>query len=214
MGFTVFAGVGGIGFVLLALVVNVLYVRARLPQPAAGGSLDEVTATFAGIGDALRRPSVLVPVTWLCTTVFAAGLLAVLWRDGPSPWALVGFAGVLMQNVTFAVVEALRFGLASAARHGRGAVAGLWAFGNVLFGFNQVFLATALFGFTAAGVGAGVLPAWQAALGYVSGALLFASSAASPYNADGGRRLSVVGLVGWLGWVTWIVAYSVLLLRM
>jgi hypothetical protein len=214
MSFTALAGVGGIGFVLMALVVNAVYVRAGLPRPAAGRNLDEAAATFARIGDSLRKPSVLVPVSWLCTTVFAAGLLSVLWRggSGTGAWALVGFAGVLMQNVTFAVVEALRFGMASAARHGRGSVAGLWGLSNVLFGFNQLFLATALLGFTAAGVAAGLVPGWQAGLGYVSGALLFVASAASPFNADGAHRLSLAGLVGWLGWVTWIVTYSVTLL--
>ncbi|WP_280492822.1 hypothetical protein [Nocardia asiatica] len=51
---------------------------------------------------------------WLCTTVFAAGMLSVTWRggEGQAAWALVGFAGVLMQNATFTVIEAL-----SAAPH-------------------------------------------------------------------------------------------------
>lgn len=208
------AGLGGIGFVLVAVVVNVLYLRARLPLPASGASLDAVTASFAAAGNGLTRPSVLAPVTWLCTTVFAAGLLSVLWSGGTAvgAWALVGFAGVLMQNVTFTCVEALRFGMAAAARHGRAAVAGLWGLSNVLFGLNQLFLAVALLGFTAAGTDAGLVPGWQAVLGYVSAALLFVSSSASPYAAEGANRLAPVGLVGWLGWLTWIVAYSVTLL--
>lgn len=216
MSFTDVAGLGGIGFVLVGIAINLIYVRARLPMPGSGASLEAVTDTFATIGDALRRPSVLAPVTWLCTTVFAAGLLSVLWRggSGAEAWALVGFAGVLMQNVTFTCVEALRFGMASAATHGRGPVAGLWGLSNVLFGFNQLFLAVALLGFTAAGTGAGLVPDWQAWLGYGSAALLFVSSSASPYNVDGANRFSLVGLVGWLGWITWIVIYSVTLLRL
>jgi hypothetical protein len=216
MSLTALAGLGGMGFVLVAITINLIYVRARLPIPGAGASLDAVTDVFATIGDGLKKPSVLAPATWLCTTVFAAGLLSVLWRggSGTEAWALVGFAGVLMQNVTFACVEALRFGMASAAPHGRGSVAGLWGLSNVLFGFNQLFLAIALSGFTAAGTGAGLVPGWQAWLGYVSAALLFLSSSASPYNVEGANRLSLVGLVGWLGWITWIVTYSITLLRL
>jgi hypothetical protein len=216
MSLTGLAGMGGIGFVLVGIAINVIYVRARLPLPMSGRSLDEVTDDFATVGDALKRPSVLAPATWLFLTVFAAGLLAVLWRDGPGTgaWALVGFAGVLMQNVTFTCVEALRFGMASAAARDRGSVAGLWGFGNVLFGFNQLFLAMALLGFTIAGVGAGLVPAWHAWLGYVSAALLFLSSSAGPYNVDGTNRIAVVGLIGWLGWATWIVSYSIVLLRL
>jgi hypothetical protein len=57
-----------------------------------------------------------------------------------------------------------------------------------------------------------VIPVWHAWLGFVSAGLLFASSATSPYNAEGTNRFALVGLVGWLGWAAWIVVYSVDLL--
>ncbi|MUL41090.1 hypothetical protein FZ103_07825 [Streptomonospora sp. PA3] len=214
MSLTSMAGLAGIGFVVAAIAVNIVYVRARLPLPGTAASLEAAAGAYAGIGEALKKPSVAAPLSWVCTTVFAAGLLSVLWRggSGAGAWALVGFAGVLMQNATFTVVEALRFGMASAAAESRGALAGLWGLSNVLFGFNQVFLAIALLGFTAAGAGSGLIPGWHAALGYASAALLFLSSSASPFNADGTDRTALVGLVGWLGWAAWIVAYSIVLL--
>jgi hypothetical protein len=205
MGFTALAGWGGLGFVLLALVVNVCYLRAKLPIPGSGQSLAEVAEAFAAMGGALKRPSILAPASWLCTTVFAAGLLSVL----PGAWGLVGFAGVLLQNATFAVVEALRFGVAAG---GRESVAGLWGFSAVLFGFNQLFLATALLGFSVAGANAGLFAGWHAWLGYVSAALLFVSSSAAPYHVDGSNRLGPVGLAGWLGWIGWVVVTGVTLL--
>lgn len=207
------AAAGGIGFVLLAIVINVVYLRAGLPMPNSGQSLAAITDSLAAVGDRLKGPSVVAPATWLCTTVFAAGLLAELWRGEPGTdaWALVGFAGVLMQNATFVVVEAFRFGMAAAAQNGE-PVVGLWALSNVLFGFNQVFLAIALLGFSAAGSGVGFFPAWQAWLGFASAALLFVSSSVSPYNTDGTNRIAVTGLIGWLGWATWIVICSITLL--
>ncbi|NEW47066.1 hypothetical protein GV794_21980 [Nocardia cyriacigeorgica] len=209
------AGIGGLGFVTAAFVVNYFYLRARLPLPGSAVSLDDVESSFAAGTVALKRSSVIAPATWLCTTVFAAGLLSVLWRgdDGQTAWALMGFAGVLMQNATFVVVEALRFGMAAGAADVRGANAGLWGLTTVLFGFNQVFLATALLGFSIAGSGTGFLPAWLTWLGYVSAALLFVSSSAAPFNVDGTNRLGPVGLIGWLGWAAWIVGCSVELLR-
>ncbi|MFI6636904.1 hypothetical protein ACIBI7_49155 [Nonomuraea fuscirosea] len=214
MEFTVLGGLGGIGFVLVGVVINAVYLRSGLPLPTSGKGLDATTDSYNGIADALKKPSVLVPLTWLCLTLFAAGLLSVLWRGNgdQGAWALVGFAGVLLQNATFTCVEALRFSMATAARHGRGEMAGLWGMSNVLFGFNQAFLAMALLGFTAAGVSAGLVPVWQAGLGYVSAALLLLSALAAPYNVEGGNRLGLAGLIGWLGWITWIVAYSVSLL--
>ncbi|MBB6550953.1 hypothetical protein [Nonomuraea rubra] len=212
---TSLAGVAGMGFVLLAIVINVVYLRAGLPLPTSGQPLDAVTDALAGLGRRLNAPSIVAPATWLFTTVFAAGLLAALWRGeqpGSNAWAMLGFAGVLMQNATFMVVESLRFGMVAAARHHRGSVAGLWAFGNVLFGFNQVFLAIAVLGFTAAGVSLAFIPAWHAWLGWISAALLFVSSMAAPYNAGGTNRIAVTGLIGWLGWAAWIVVYSITLL--
>lgn len=216
MSFTVLAGLGGIGFALVALAINVVYARARLPMPTSGQSIDAVTSAFATAGDTLKRPAVIAPASWLFTTVFAAGLLSVFWDSGTETraWALVGFAGVLLQNATFAVVEALRFGVASAAAHGRASVAGLWGLSTVLFGFNQLFLATAMLGFTAAGATAGLVPGWHAWLGYVGAALLFISSSASPYNIGRTNRIALTGLVGWLGWIAWIVVYSITLLTM
>lgn len=213
---TSLAGAGGIGFVALGVLTNIGYLRGGLPAPGSGKPLKEVTDALAAMGDRLKRPSVLVPATWLFLTFFAAGLLSALWRgeartDG---WALAGFAGVLMQNATFMVVEALRFGAASAAVHHRGSVPGLWAVTNVLFGFNQAFLAIALLGFTVAGSSLDFIPTWHAWLGYASTALLFVSSAAAPYNVDGTNRIAITGLIGWLGWATWIVAYGVALLNL
>ncbi|NEW51834.1 hypothetical protein GV792_17480 [Nocardia cyriacigeorgica] len=118
-----------------------------------------------------------------------------------------------MQNATFVVVEALRFGMAAGAADSRGADAGLWGPTTVLFGFNQVFLATALLGFSIAGSGTGILPAWLTWLGYVSAAIFFVSSSAAPFNVDSTNRLGPVGLIGWLGWAAWIVGCSVELLR-
>ncbi|WP_326692453.1 hypothetical protein OIE63_38550 [Streptomyces sp. NBC_01795] len=214
MSFSGTAGLGGLGFVVIAVVLNVLYTRGRLPLPTSGQSVDEVADVMSGMGRSLKRPSVLAPASWLFLTLFAAGLLSELWqRDGGArAWALTGFAGVLVQNAVFTVVEALRFGTASAAAHNRGSVPGLWATTRVLFGFNQVFLAAALIGFTAAGTAAGLMQPWHAGVGYVSAALLFLSASASPYGADGTHRLAPAGLIGWLGWATWLVTWSVVLL--
>ncbi|GAB3440022.1 hypothetical protein [Actinophytocola sediminis] len=207
------AGMGGIGFVLVAIFVNVIYIRIGLPMPNSGQSVEEVADSLAAIGDRLRGPSVIVPVTWLCTTVFAAGLLAELWRGdlATDGWLLVGFAGVLMQNATFTVVEAFRFGMVAAAQR-RDPIAGLAAAHHLLFGFNQVFLAIALLGFTTAGAGVGFNPTWHTWLGYVSAVLMFISSLSAPFTINRTNRVAVAGLIGWFGWATWIVVYSVLLL--
>ncbi|MGP3930122.1 hypothetical protein [Nonomuraea sp. KM88] len=216
MGFTTLAGLGGMTFVLMLAVLNYMYVRVGVLFPTSDKDLDAVTDSFARLGSAFKRMSVIVPVAWVSTTIFAAGLLSTLWRGGTgtTAWALVGFAGVLMQNAVFMCAEALRFGMVAAARHGRTAMGGLWGLSNVLVGFNQVFLALAILGFTTAGVGAGVIATWHAWLGYISAAVLFIAASASPYNVDGGNRLWQAGLIGAFGWGIWIATWSVTLLRL
>jgi hypothetical protein len=49
-------------------------------------------------------------------------------------------------------------------------------------------------------------------LGYVSAALLFVSSSATPHNVDGADRIARVGLIGWLGLAAWIILCSIALL--
>lgn len=210
MSFTSLAGLGGIGFVVLAIIINVIYIRSGLPLPGS----DQRPKAYVDLVEAMKKPSIFAPATWLFTTLFAAGLSSTLWLYGQEGWALMGFAGVIMQNATFMCVEALRFGLASVVTRDHNSTAGLWGFINVLFGFNQLFLAIALLGFTVAGANAGIMPGWHVWLGYVSALLLFLSSSAAPYNVNGTNRFSLVGLIGWLGWVTWIVVYSIILLNL
>lgn len=216
MTITTITALGGLGFVLLAIAVNVVYGRNGLPLPTAGGKLDETVEAFSIAGPALRRSAVLAPASWGCLTIFAAGLLSQVWEAAPDPsaraWALVGLSGVLLQNAAFACIEALRFAVAEGALRARGTVGGLWALSIALFGFNQVFLATAVLGFTISGVSTGLIPGWHAAIGCVGALLLFVAASATPYRVSGPHVSGVLGLVGWLGWIIWIVIYSVLLL--
>lgn len=208
------AALGGLGFVMVAIAANVVQSRSSLPLPTAGGDTEQVIAAFDGAGSALRRSAVLAPLSWLCLTVFAAGLVAQLWGTTPAAqtWALVGLGGVLLQNATFTVVEALRFAVAEGAARARSTVGGLWTLSIALFGFNQVFLAAALLGFTLAGLIAGLVPVWHAVIGFLAASLLFIGASATPFRVSRPHVSGLMGLVGWLGWIIWIVIYSVLLL--
>jgi hypothetical protein len=149
-------------------------------------------------------------------TIFAAGVCVCLGRRLPTrtdAWLVVGLAGVLMQSVVFTGVEATRLAVMAAAPHGAAGVTGLWGLHVALFGFNQVFLATALVGFSMAGIRAGVVSRWHAVTGLLAASLLFVTATASPYGVGGVNPLALLGLVGWLLWLIWISVYSVVLIR-
>ncbi|MEO3796052.1 hypothetical protein ABGB14_38145 [Nonomuraea sp. B10E15] len=214
MAITTLAATSGVGFVLMLIVLNFAYIRVGLPAPAAGQSMEVITDSLATIGGRLKRLSVVVPVAWAFTTTFAAGLLSTLWRGDmeTDAWALVGFAGVLMQNVVFTTAEALRFGMTSAAVHDRGSVMGLWRLTDALICFNQIFLATAILGFTVAGTSLGIIPAWHTWLGYLTAGLMIVFSSLTPYTIGGASRFALAGLIAAFGWGAWILSYSIALL--
>ena len=215
--FTRLAGLAGFGFVAILIVANLLLTEAGFPTPSEAVTPDEITAFFAAGSGSLRLASALLPAAWLLATVFAVGVCACLRRDeraGLDPWAVVGAAGVLMQSVVFTGVEATRLAVAAAAGHGAAGVAGLWGLHTALFGFNQVFLATALLGLTISGRRAGVIARWHAGVGLLAAALLFVTATTSPYGVGDVNPLALLGLAGWLLWLVWIVAYGIVLIRL
>lgn len=199
-GFLRVAGFAGIGFAAVIVLANVVLVPSGLPPTGAG--IAEVVEFFGAHQNALAAASALMPAAWVLALVFGAGLLSAVRRRGHEGWALVGFAGLVLQNGAFAGVAAIRLALPTA----EGAVTALWALHDALFTLNGVFLATAMVGFSASGLSAGLIARWQAWLGFVSAALLFCSATLTPLVIDHTGPLGLLGLAGWLMWVVWLVA--------
>jgi len=211
-----FPRLAGIGFVVILIAANLILTTAGFPTPSEAVSVDEITTVFAAGSRSLRLASALLPTAWLLATIFAVGVCVRLRRDERArtdPWSLVGLAGVLMQSVVFTSVVATRLALTSAAQHDAGGVAGLWGIYTALFGFNQVFLATALVGLSMFGMRTSAIARWHARTGFLAATLLFVTATTSPYGVGGVNPLALLGLVGWLLWLVWIVAYSIILIR-
>ncbi|MFI7677506.1 hypothetical protein [Actinophytocola sp. NPDC049390] len=194
-------GVAVIGFAAVIVGANVIAVSGGLPLPGAG--MAEV-GDFFGTSSAAALSSAFTPLAWLLVTVFGASAVAALWR-ADRVWALVGFAGVLLQNATFAAIIATRLALTSVTDDA------LWALHNGFFALNGTFLAIALVGLSIAGTRAGLVRPWHATVGYAAAALQFTSASLAFAVVDG--DLGFVGLTGWGLWVVWLVAYGVVLLR-
>ena len=184
-GFSRISGLSALGFALLIVLANALMVPAGLP--GTGADLREVDTFFGTEGDIVGLGSALTPAAWVLATVFGAGAVRVLWpseRDRGEAWALVGFAGLVLQNAAFAGVIATRLALVSTAAHDTTATAGLWALHDTLFTLNGTFLATALIGLSVGGLRAGLIPPWHGTVGLLSAALMFASATLTPLIVD------------------------------
>lgn len=206
-------GAAGIGFAALILLLNLLVlVPAGLPSP--GSSLDEAVAFFGTEPAAMDLGSMFLPAVWVLATVFGAAAVAAA-RDAEhartEAWALVGFAGVLLQNLNVTTVSAVRLALAHTEAAETAPV--LWALHEALFGLNGTFLALALVGLSLSGRRAGLIPIWLAIIGFTAAALQFTSAVLTPVIMDGNDAAGLIGLTGWLLWVGWLAAYGIFLLR-
>jgi hypothetical protein len=213
--FSRIAGLAGLGFAILIVSVNAFLVPAGLPH--TGAETSDVVQFFTTQKDAVGLASALAPIAWALATLFGAGAVSVLWRSDRAhgtAWSLVGFAGVILQNITFTGVMATRLALASTAAGDSSTIAGLWALHDALFVFNGTFLALAMTGLSVSGRHAGLIHRWLGGIGLLAAALQFGSAVLSPLVIDDPGPVGLIGLVGWLIWVVWIVAYGIALIRL
>ncbi|MEU8211756.1 hypothetical protein AB0B85_21455 [Micromonospora sp. NPDC049044] len=213
--FSRIAGLAGLGFAILITSINAFLVPAGLPH--TGAESTEVVQFFTTQQDTVGLASALVPIAWVLATLFGAGAVSVLWRsdrEQGTAWSLVGFAGVIMQNITFTGVMATRLALASTTAQDSSTTAGLWALHDALFIFNGTFLALAMTGLSISGRHAGLIRRWHSGIGLLAAALQFGSAVLSPLVIDDPGRVGLLGLLGWLIWVVWIVAYGMTLIRL
>ncbi|MFC6021713.1 hypothetical protein ACFP2T_36805 [Plantactinospora solaniradicis] len=209
------AGLAGLGFALLIVSVNAFLVPAGLPH--TGAETGDVVQFFTTQKDTVGVASALAPIAWVLATLFGAGAVSVLWRSDRAQgtaWSLVGFAGVILQNITFTGVMATRLALASTTAQDSNTVAGLWALHDALFVFNGTFLALAMTGLSVSGRRAGLIRRWLGGIGLLAAVLQFGSAVLSPLVIDDPGPVGLLGLVGWLIWVVWIVAYGLTLIRL
>ncbi|MFI0977383.1 2-oxoglutarate/malate transporter [Streptomyces sp. NPDC021093] len=213
-GFSRIGGMAALGFAAMITLSNAIMVPAGLPLTGAGPG--EVTAFFATQGTAVGIGSALAPGGWILATLFGAGALVALRRserDRGDAWSLLGLAGLVLQNVTFAGVVATRLALTSTAPHDPSATVGLWALHDAVFTLNGTFLALALVGLSVGGLRAGLIRPWHGTLGLLAAVLQFSSATLAHWVVDDDGALALLGLAGWLIWVVWIVAYGITLIR-
>ncbi|MGA5895386.1 DUF4386 family protein [Streptomyces venetus] len=214
MSFDRISGLSALGFAALIVAGNVVLVPAGLPRTGAG--IEEVDRFFRAHGGLVGLGSAVTPAAWVLATLFGAGAVRALWRserDRGEAWALLGFAGLVLQNAVFTAVIAIRLALASTAADGAGADVGLWALHDALFTLNGTFLALALAGLSVGGLRAGLIRRWHGRWGLVSASLLMGSAVLTPLVMDHAGPLGLLGLAGWLMWVVWLVVYGLVLMR-
>ncbi|MEV0384292.1 hypothetical protein [Nonomuraea sp. NPDC050643] len=211
MRFTRLSGIAAIGFATAIVTANLFMAPAGLPLTGADEAA--VSAFFSAKGHVVGLASTFVPAAWVLATLFGAGAVAALWsseRERGEAWSLVGFTGLILQNVTFAGVISARLAL---TRTDPAGVPALWALHDAVFTLNGTFLAIAMLGLSVGGLRAKLIRPWHGVLGFLAAALQFTSASLTYSIMREEGPLGLIGLAGWLLWVAWIVTYGIRLIR-
>ena len=195
---------GAAGFLFVALVISVNVLLGAAGQPAFDAGSDEVATFFQEQSDVIGIAAGIAPLAWLALIVFGAGAFNATRGDA---WSVVGIAGIVTQNAIFAGVVGTLVVLRS-GEAGPEVTGMLWDLHNALFALNTLSLATALLGFSLAGLRTGVLRRWHASLGLTAASIFVVVGALTPLRIEGATALEAVGLLAFLGWLVWLTVFA------
>ena len=206
------AGIGGICFVVVVVIANII-LGATSP-PAYDASVEEIASYYAKNKAAIKVAVLLTPVGWALLAVFASGVFLIvrpIESERGEAWSVLGLIGVILQNATFAVVIGTDVALvlqADALADSPGATRALWILQKAMFHLNGAWLGLALIGFALGALRAGLTPKWQGFGGLIGGVI--AIIGAIPVVAvAGGSALFVIGLIGFLSWQLWLLIMAI-----
>ncbi|HVU78283.1 MAG TPA: hypothetical protein VHC67_11910 [Gaiellaceae bacterium] len=207
------AGLGGLVFLVLVVVQNVLKAATNPSDTATPAQVLHFAQHDAWTVHLLVVTYVIgFPALFL----FASGLAqrATELAPGSEIWARLGRSSVVVIAVLFGLVNILQVALVADRSRLAGdpaVVSALWTLHNAVFTMNLLAVGGALLGLGRAAALAGLVPRrlGQAA---VAGACLLAVAAAPAVAEVHGSKLLALGLVGFLCWLAFVATAAVRLL--
>lgn len=208
------AGAGGLAFLVLVIVQNVLKAATNPSNTASAAEILRFAHRDAWTVHLLVVTYVLgFPALFL----FAEGLGRRCTELAPASaiWGRIGRSSVIVIAVLFGLTNVLQIVLVAARTelaHDPALVSTLWTLHNAVFTLNLLAVGGALLGLGRAASMAGLVPRWFAALSAVGAALL--AVAAAPAVAEvHGSKLLALGLAGFVCWLVLLALASVSLVR-
>lgn len=211
---TRWAGIGGLIFLALLVVQNVLKATTN---PASNATAEQVLAFAHDDAWSVNLLFVTYVIGFPALFMFVGGLTRLATsRDGAA--ALPGRIGqysVVAVAVLFGLVNIVQVTLVAA----RGDLAAdpalvrtLWVLHNAIFTLNLVAVAGALFGLGRAAAVARIVPTWMRPVSLL-GALALAAAALPIVAEVHGSNLLGLGLAGFACWLVFLAVAGIRLLR-
>lgn len=211
---TRWAGLGGLVFLVLIVVQNLL---SAIAEPADTASAGQILAFAHHDAWSVELLFVTYVVGFPALFAFAAGLSRLAARRNPRA-ALPGRIGqysVVAVAVLFGLINVLQVTLVAARPELAGdpaLVRSLWTLHNAVFTLNLVAVGGALFGLGRAAAISGIVPTWMRPVS-LAGSLALAVSAMPIVAEVHGSKLLGLGLAGFVCWLVFLAVAGTRLLR-
>jgi hypothetical protein len=209
------AGFAGLAFALIVGAVNVLVGSMAPPQFDASAS--EIAAYFTENRTALAAVSAAVPFAVVSLFLFLASSFPRLTTPSAEAafWTRVGVVGLVLVEVMFLgrfLFELVLIANVESLAGEPALIETLWQLQSAAMTFNGLALAIALLGLSRAARLAGLIPAWQEALGLGAALAFFIATVAVVPSLEG-SPIGLLGLPAFVAWLVWLALTSVRFLR-
>jgi hypothetical protein len=208
------AGLGGLIFLALLVVQNVLKLATNPADSASAGQILHFAHVQAWTVHLLVVTNV---IGFPALLAFAAGLSRRCAELAPASevWGSVGRMSAVVVAVLFGLVNILQVLLVAQRAdlaNDPALVRAVWTLHNTVFTMNLLAVGGALLGLGRAATLARLVPTWMGPVSVIGSILL--AAAATPVVAEvHGSRLLALGLVGFVCWLALLATASIRLVR-
>lgn len=204
------AAIGGIGFVVLQIITNVLPGGS---PPMLTDSPSKIVNYFADKHDRLFIANAANTLSGIFAILFFVGLYNLLRQERPSPtemWPLVGLVGAIFGGTFITVGQALSTMALFDGKTSAGVTTVFYQASVIIFEMSGIMLAIMFLGYGLAQIRSAILPSWLGQLALVGAVAGTVGSLFAGVKSD---TWGFIGFIAFLVFLLWILLTSIMLMR-
>lgn len=206
------AGIGGIVFAVLGVILSIIPITASFPSNDA--PIQEISSYYENNQGAVKAVVSLAMVIWPALLLFVSGVFLIvrpMERQRQEAWSVLALLGIAVQSAVFIIVigtDAAFLLRGDTIVANAGATEALWGLQRAVLSIDGAGAGVALVGLAMGTLSAGVAPKWQSVGGVIGGVLLLAGSIALHASPEG-WAVWIIPQVGFILWLLWILIMGI-----
>ena len=212
MSYQSLAGIGGIVFVVLGVILSILPIVASFPSNDA--PIQEISAYYENNKDTTKAVVSVALVVWPALLLFVSGVFLIvhpLEQQRQEAWPVLALLGIAVQSAVFIVVIGTNAAFllrADTILANSGATEALWGLQRAALSIDGAGAGVALVGLAMSTLRADIAPKWHSVGGVIGGLLLLVGSIAVHATPEGWPVL-IIPMVGFILWLLWILIMGI-----